>query len=153
MNRKQHTLSAALGFLGAFVLWTLAVRRLDLRPIGPWGFSVGFAGQNGRFHRLTGVHMGLYTVTDWLGLVPLVVALGFALRGFFQLIRRKSLWKADRSLLVLGGFYLMVMGAYLFLKGWRSTTGRCLLMGIWRRPTLRPRPCWRCACSPPPCCS
>ena len=58
--------------------------------------------------------MGLYTVTDWLGLVPLVVALGFALLGFFQLIRRKSLWKADRSLLVLGGFYLMVMGPTCF---------------------------------------
>ena len=98
------------------MLWTLAVRRLDLRPIGPWGFSVGFAGLNGRFHRLTGIHMGLYTVTDWLGLVPLVVALGFALLGLFQLIRRKSLWKADRSLLVLGRFYLMVMGAYLFFE-------------------------------------
>ncbi len=60
--------------------------------------------------------MGLYTVTDWLGLVPLVVALGFALLGLFQLIRRKSLWKADRSLLVLGRFYLMVMGAYLFFE-------------------------------------
>ena len=60
--------------------------------------------------------MGLYAVTDWLGLIPLVFIIGFALLGLFQWIRRKHLLQVDRSILVLGGFYLVTMGAYLLFE-------------------------------------
>jgi len=60
--------------------------------------------------------MTLYTITDWLGLVPLGAAAGFALLGLAQWIRRKHILKVDRSLLVLGGFYLAVMVAYAFFE-------------------------------------
>lgn len=30
------------------------------------------------FHRLAGVNMTIYTITDWMGLIPLVVCLIFA---------------------------------------------------------------------------
>ena len=65
--------------LTAFVLWTVAVQFIDVRTIGPNGSSVGFATINGFVHKLTGVHMSLYNVTDWLVLVPIFVAIGFAL--------------------------------------------------------------------------
>ena len=60
--------------------------------------------------------MGLYAVTDWLGLVPLVFIIGFALLGLVQWIQRKHLLQVDRSILVLGGFYLVTMGAYLLFE-------------------------------------
>lgn len=116
---KQHfqkTAFAAAILLGAFALWTAAVCHLDVRPIGPRHSSVGFAALNGFVHRLTGVHMALYTLTDWLGLIPLAFMLGFAVLGLVQLIRRKRLCRVDRSLLVLGGFYLLVMAAYLLFE-------------------------------------
>ena len=116
---KQHfqkTAFAAAILLGAFALWTAAVCHLDVRPIGPRHSSVGFAALNGFVHQLTGVHMGLYTLTDWLGLIPLAFMLGFAILGLIQLIRRKRLCRVDRSLLVLGGFYLLVIAAYLFFE-------------------------------------
>ena len=100
----------------AFVLWTLLVRFVDVRAIGPEGSSVGFATLNGFVHELTGVNWILYTVTDWLGLVPIAVALGFAVLGLVQLICRKSLVKVDHSLLALGGFYIAVMVAYVFFE-------------------------------------
>lgn len=106
----------AICLLTTFVLWTLAISYLDVQPIGPNGSLVGFAALNGAFHRLTGVHMTLYTITDWLGLVPLCFALGFALLGLVQLVQRRSLLKVDRSILVLGGFYIIVMAAYLFFE-------------------------------------
>ena len=113
MKRKTLT---AVGFLTAFVLWTLAVKTVDVQAIGPGGSAVGFATVNGWFHRLTGVHMTLYTITDWLGLVPVAVGFGFAILGLAQWIKRKSLWKVDWSLLVLGGFYLVILAAYIFFE-------------------------------------
>ena len=104
------------GLLGVFVLWTVAVRSIDVQPIGPQGSSVGFATWNRFIHNLTGVHMPLYTLTDWLGLVPFVFVLGFAVLGLVQLIKRKSILKVDRSILALGGFYVAVMAAYVFFE-------------------------------------
>ena len=100
-KRSQKNLCAAIGLLASFVLWTFAVSHLDVQTIGPNGSSVGFAALNGFFHKLTGVHMALYTVTDWLGLVPLCFVLGFALLGLVQLIQRRSIVKVDYSILVL----------------------------------------------------
>ena len=113
-NKKKLVLGASL--VVAFVLWTVFVRFVDVQAIGPEGSSVGFATLNGFVHELTGVNWLLYTVTDWLGLVPIAVALGFAILGLAQLIGRKSLWKVDHSILALGVFYIAVIVAYVFLR-------------------------------------
>ena len=102
--------------LESFVLWTVLVRFVDVRAIGPEGSSVGFATLNGFVHELAGVNWLLYTVTDWLGLVPIAVALGFAILGLVQLIKRKSLWKVDHSILALSVFYIVVIVAYIFFE-------------------------------------
>ena len=113
-NRRYLYLSVSM--LTAFVLWTVAVQFIDVRTIGPNGSSVGFATINGFVHKLTGVHMSLYNVTDWLGLVPIFVAMGFALFGFAQWIKRKHLSKVDYSIFVLGGFYIAVMAVYILFE-------------------------------------
>lgn len=116
MKQKHRKLYLSLFLLGSFVLWTLLVRFVDVRAIGPEGSLVGFAALNGWFHSLTGVHMTLYTVTDWLGLVPLAFILGFGLLGLVQWIRRKQFFKVDRSILVLGLYYIVVMAAYILFE-------------------------------------
>ena len=113
---KKRNICIALGLLAAFVLWTIAISLIDVQAIGPQGSTVGFATLNSMVHRLTGVHMQLYTITDWLGLVPVAFGFGFALLGLAQWIRRKSLQKVDRSLLVLGGFYGVTGAVYLFFE-------------------------------------
>lgn len=115
-KRNKKSLGITMGLLMAFVLWTLAIRYIDVQAIGPRESSVGFATFNGFFHSLTGVHMLLYTITDWLGLVPLCVVFGFAILGLIQMIKRRSLLKVDYSILVLGGFYIIVMAAYVFFE-------------------------------------
>lgn len=113
-NRKTLVLGASL--LAIFVLWTVLLQFVDVRTIGPEGSSVGFATLNGFVHDLTGVNWILYTVTDWLGLVPIAVALGFAILGLAQFIKRKSLCKVDYSILALGAFYIVVITAYVFFE-------------------------------------
>ena len=115
-KRNLHLLTAGLLLLGAFALWTAAVCLIDVHPIGPNGSSVGFAALNGAVHVALGVHWPLYTLTDWLGLVPVGFVFGFAVLGLVQLIRRRSLVKVDQDILVLGGFYLVVLAAYLLFE-------------------------------------
>ena len=100
----------------AFILWTILIQTVDVQPAGVNGTKVGFASVNTWFHRLTGVHMSLYTVTDWLGLVPIAVCIGFGLLGLMQWIRRKSIFKVDRDILLLGGYYILVILAYLVFE-------------------------------------
>ena len=100
----------------AFVMWTVAIRFVDVQAIGPQESSVGFATINQFVHNLMGVHMSLYTITDWLGLVPLGFVMGFALLGLIQWVKRKHLLKVDYSILVLGGFYIVVMAVYVLFE-------------------------------------
>ena len=114
IRKKMFFMGA--GFLGAFVLWTVLVSYVDVRAIGQNASSVGFATLNGYAHNLTGVNMLLYTITDWFGLVPIGVAFGFAVLGLVQWVGRKSLFKVDRSILALGGFYIIVLAMYIFFE-------------------------------------
>ena len=117
MKKENKPIFAlGIGLLAAFGLWPLAVCLIDVQPIGPDGSAVGFAALNGFLHRLTGVHWWLYTLTDWLGLIPLAVAALFGLLGLCQLIRRNSLWQVDGSILVLGGFYVAVIAVFLLFE-------------------------------------
>ena len=115
-NKNLKNLYVSLSMLTAFVLWTVAVCFVDVRPIGPDSSEVGFAAVNSFIHQLTGVHMSLYTITDWLGLVPIFVAMGFAVSGLAQLIRRKKLSRVDYSILILGLFYVAVMAVYVLFE-------------------------------------
>ena len=114
-NEKTHLL-AGIGFLIAFLLWTVLIRCIDVQAAGPGGTNVGFAAFNLWFHKLTGVHMTVYTFTDWLGLVPIAVCLGFGVVGVFQLIRRRSLLRVDPDIILLGLYYILVILAYLVFE-------------------------------------
>lgn len=112
---KRGIMSGAALIL-AFILWTVLIQTVDVRPVGVNGTNIGFATVNTWFHHLTGVHMGLYTVTDWLGLVPIAVCIGFGLLGLAQWVRRRSIAKVDRDILLLGGYYILVILGYLIFE-------------------------------------
>ena len=115
-EKNQRSLWIMLVALFMFVAWTLALTKVDLQPVGPEGTVVGFATINSAFHEWTGVHMWLYEMTDWLGLVPIIVVLGFGVLGLTQLIKRRSLFKVDSDILILGVFYILVMTAYVIFE-------------------------------------
>lgn len=115
-KRNKISLFAAAALLLLFVLWTVSVSFIDVKPIGPMGSTVGFAALNAHIHNLTGVNMLLYTLTDWLGLVPFAFALGFAFLGLIQWIKRKSIFKVDKSILLLGAFYVAVAAVYALFE-------------------------------------
>ena len=112
----KRLLRAGAGLMLLFILWTVLIQCVDVQPVGPQDTRVGFASWNSWFHHQTGVHMTLYTVTDWLGLVPVFICGGFGLLGLGQWIRRKRLLRVDRDLLLLGIYYLLVLAGYLLFE-------------------------------------
>jgi membrane-associated phospholipid phosphatase len=113
-NQKNYVVAG--GLLLLFLVWTMAIQYVDVQPIGPKNSEVGFATLNGYFHNLTGTHMLIYNITDWLGFVPLFVVSGFAILGLVQLVKQKNLFKVDSDILALGGFYIIVFAAYILFE-------------------------------------
>lgn len=116
MQRKtqRHLRFPAVYFV-LFLVYTVLVRCYDVRPIGPEGSLVGFAGVNSVFVQ-TGVNTFWYELTEVLGIVAILVAVCFAAVGLWQLVTRKSLRRVDRSLWVLAGFYVLVVLCYVFFE-------------------------------------
>ena len=115
-DTRKRDLLAGIVLVAAFALWTVAIRLIDVQNAGPLGSEVGFAKINVWFHRLTGVHMLIYTITDWLGLVPIIICMCFGVLGLVQMIHRRSLLKVDSDILLLGAYYVVVILGYLLFE-------------------------------------
>lgn len=102
---------------GCFCVLTVILIALllfvDVAPIGPVDTKVGLSHLNRAFHDLTGVNWTWYKITNILGMSEIAVAAAFALAGFWQLIRRRSLAKVDREIFALGGLYAVVLALYI----------------------------------------
>lgn len=113
-----------------FIIWTWLVQTVEVKPVGVNGTNIGFATLNCWFHKLTGVHMALYTITDWMGLIPLSVCMIFGGIGILQLVKRRSLFKVDRDLLVLGIYYVIVIIEYLVFEIYPVNYRPILIQGV-----------------------
>ena len=100
-------------FLAVLIFMVCCV---DVESIGPEGTSIGLSHLNRFVFELTGVNMLWYNITDWLGIAAILTAFIFAVTGFVQMIKRRSLFKVDRELLALGGLYLVVIGVYILFE-------------------------------------
>ncbi|MDY5986007.1 phosphatase PAP2 family protein [Sporofaciens sp. SGI.106] len=112
----KRLLIIGIMLVAAFAVWTLLIQIVDVQPVGQNGTDIGFATFNCWFHKLTGVHMTIYTITDWLGLVPLFICMVFGGVGFVQLVKRRSLFKVDYDIIFLGIYYVMVIFGYFIFE-------------------------------------
>ena len=113
---RRKELLAGIILLATFALWTVLIRHIDVQKAGPNGTEIGFATINVWFHRLTGVHMLVYKITDWLGLVPIIICMCFGVLGLVQLIKRRSILRVDPDILLLGVYYVLVIACYLIFE-------------------------------------
>ncbi|WP_019680290.1 phosphatase PAP2 family protein [Ruminococcus flavefaciens] len=111
-----NTLITGVLMLILFAVWTVLIQTVDVQAVGQNGTDIGFASLNTWFHKMTGVHMWVYTVTDWLGLVPIFICIIFGAVGLVQLIKRRSLLKVDKDIILLGIYYILVIFGYLIFE-------------------------------------
>lgn len=112
---KKH-LGIGLGLLILFLVFTVLVEYVDVKPIGRQGTDVGFASVNEDFHNFFGESKTIYKVTEIVGYIGIAAAGIFAVIGLLQLIKRKSLWKVDKDILLLGGLYAVLLVCYILFE-------------------------------------
>lgn len=88
----------------------------DVAEIGPAGTEVGFSHVNQFVHDFTGVNMLWYDITDYIGYGAIGVCGLFAIAGFVQMIKRRSLFRVDREIWALGFLFAAVIGCYVFFE-------------------------------------
>lgn len=101
---------------GLFGVLIYLLGSYDVAPIGPQETDIGFSHINKMVHDLTGVNMLWYDITDYIGYGAILICALFALAGFIQLVKRRSLLKVDREIWALGGLFLAVIGCYVFFE-------------------------------------
>lgn len=114
-NAKKYFIFGAISFV-LFAVLTVLVKTVDVRAVGPMGSEIGLSGINTYFRDLIGVNMKLYDVTELLGYLAIAVAVYFAGFGVGQLAKRKSIKAVDPDIIVLGGFFAVVICAYVFFE-------------------------------------
>ncbi|MBQ6878181.1 MAG: phosphatase PAP2 family protein [Oscillospiraceae bacterium] len=115
MKTKRNFLFTGLLFF-LFLIFTILVKHADVQPIGPNGFFVGLASINGFFRNIIGENIFWYNFTELLGFAAIFIAAGFAFLGFFQLLNRKSFFKVDAEIYLLGMLYIAVAAVYCFFE-------------------------------------
>ncbi|MBQ0079910.1 MAG: phosphoesterase PA-phosphatase, partial [Eubacterium sp.] len=112
LNKKNNIVIPAALFV-VFVVYTIVVSHIDIQPVGPLQSRVGMAGINIFFANKIGIHMIWYDLTNILGIFSLLIAAFFGFVGVFQLVTRKSLFKVDKDIIILGCFYVLVLACYV----------------------------------------
>ena len=115
MKKKRNIILSVIMTIIA-VVYTYLVKTVDVKKIGPNDSMVGFSKLNGWFRDIIGSNMTLYKITEILGYLVILIAVFYAFIGLLQLIKRKNIFKVDREIYILGGFYVMMGIVYVFFE-------------------------------------
>ena len=113
-NNKNFLIGIILLLLA--ILFTVLVKIVDVKPIGANNTYIGFSTINQFVFKNIGVNIIWYHITEYLGIIAIFMAAIYALLGFIQLIKRKSLFKIDKELILLGIFYIIIILIYIFFE-------------------------------------
>lgn len=117
MNKEKRNYIITVGLLILFVIFVFCLKKVNVDAIGPEGGKVGFASINKKVFDKLGQNAKWDKCSDYIAIVVIATVPIFALIGFVQMIKRKSLLKVDGDVLMFGGFYVVVLGFYeLFEK-------------------------------------
>lgn len=116
MKERIKPFSTPILLFIAFIIFTVLVKVVDVRSIGPEGSMVGFSHLNESFRGNASGNDFCYVLTEILGYMSIAIMCGFALLGLLQLIKRKSLKKVDFEIWCLAGFYVLVLAFYAFFE-------------------------------------
>jgi len=129
MKKSNKTnILLSISFFLIFIIYTLSVKFVDVDLIGNKLSPVGFSSLNEIFFNAfskvkydglfvdNSFQMICYNVSEILGYLALLVAVGFAVIGAFQLLNYRSIKKVNKNIYAVGGFYAIVLAFYVFFE-------------------------------------
>jgi len=112
MRKSSKTFVWAEIFFCLFAVWTLLIKVVDVKGIGPNGSEVGFATLNQKVFETLGTNQLCYNISEFLGYFAILVCAFFGFIGLIQLIKGRGLKGVDNRIIVLGIYYIIVIGLY-----------------------------------------
>lgn len=113
-NKRNIIISSILVFMA--ILFTILAKVIDVKPVGLDNTNLGFSTINKYVFDLLGTSNLWYEITKYLGVIAILIIFIYGLIGIIQLIKRKSLLKVDKEIIILGIFYIIVMIIYVFFE-------------------------------------
>ncbi len=114
MKRKNLIITILL--LVSSIIFIVLLKRIDIKCDAVNNSCIGLATINQFIFDKIGVNMIWYTITDWLGIIPILMSVVYAIIGLKQLMKRKSIKKVDKEILCLGAFYILVILIYILFE-------------------------------------
>ena len=127
---KKRNLIITVLFLFSSILFIILLKTIDVKCNAVNQSCIGFATINQFLFNKIGVNMIWYNITDWLGLIPILMSIVYAFIGLFQLIKRKSLKKVDTEIIKLGMFYITVILIYILFEKYIINYRPILINGL-----------------------
>jgi len=116
MSKRKKLIILSLILLIISIAYTVLVKTVDVKAIGPNNTSVGFASLNEPVHNALGYNETFYKISKYLG----ILAFGFIglyfLIGLIQLVKEKSVFKVDREIIGVGVFYIVFLIVYVLFE-------------------------------------
>ena len=85
---------------------------------------------NNAFKNLIGSDMRIYKITEVFGLLVFLICLFYGVIGIYQLIKRKSIKKVDKEIILMGIFYIVILFIYVLFEKLEINYRPILIDGI-----------------------
>ena len=118
---KRRNLIITILLLVSSIIFIVLLKRVDIKCDAVNNSCIGFAPVNQFIFDKIGVNMTWYTITDWLGIIPILMSMVYAIVGLKQLIKRKSIKKVDNEIIILGIFYIIIISIYVLFEKYPQT--------------------------------
>ena len=115
-SSKKKTLLISILFLISFLIFTIIIKIVDVQAIGPNNSEVGLATINKAFHDFFNYNETFYKISKILGYLSFLIIALYGIIGLYQLIKKKSIFKVDKNILILGAFYVLVLFVYALFE-------------------------------------
>lgn len=113
---KKRYLTITVLILVSSIIFIILLKKVDIQCDAVNNSCIGFATINQFIFEKIGVNMIWYTITDWLGLIPILISMVYGIIGLKQLIKQKSIKNIDKEIIILGLFYVSVISIYILFE-------------------------------------
>lgn len=114
MKKEKFIIPGVLTLVS--IIYTLMIKFIDVKAIGPKNSEVGFATINKGFRNFIGTNDFFKFISEISGYLLILLVVMYAVLGIRQLIKRKSIKKVDKEIIILGCFYVLVLVVFAFFE-------------------------------------